>query len=66
MAPSIALAEGKSDQKYYLGEAVNAGKDTGYAEENVIGKDDIHYSWALGRFVVSDYTREVDEDGTPV
>ena len=66
MAPSIALAEGESDQKYYLGEAVNAGKDTGYAEENVIGKDDIHYSWALGRFVVSDYTREVDEDGTPV
>ena len=65
-SPSIALAEGKSDEKYYLGEAVNAGRDTGYSEKHIIGKDDIHYSWALGRFVVSDYTREVDEDGTPV
>lgn len=64
--PSIALAESESDQKYYLGEAVNAGKDTGYAEDNAIGKDDIHYSWVLGRFVVSDYMREVDEDSTPV
>lgn len=66
--PMFAFAEDETadETKYYLGEAVNAGKDTGYSEDNPIGKKDIHYSWELGRFVVSDYTRVVDEDGTPV
>ena len=64
MSPSLAFAEG--GQRYYLGEAVNAGRDTGYSEGNAIGKDDIHYSWELGRFLVSDYTRVIDEGGTPV
>ncbi len=66
MSPSLAFAKGKGGQRYYLGEAVNAGKDTGYSEGNAIGKDDIHYSWELGRFLVSDYTRVIDENGTPV
>lgn len=66
MSPSLAFAEGKSGQRYYLGEAVNAGRDTGYSEDNAIGKDDIHYSWELGRFLVSDYARVIDEGGTPV
>lgn len=68
VAPSIALAEGESSdgQRYYLGESVNAGSDTGYSEDNAIEKEDIHYSWALGRFVVSDYTRVTDDNGTPV
>ncbi|NHM16221.1 hypothetical protein GMI69_06060 [Eggerthellaceae bacterium zg-887] len=67
-APSMAVAEEQSPdgQKYYLGEAVNAGKDTGYSETNSIGKDDIHYSWELGRFFISDYTRVTDDNGTPV
>ena len=64
MSPSLAFAKG--GQRYYLGEAVNAGRDTGYSEGNAIGKDDIHYSWELGRFLVSDYTRVIDEGGTPV
>ena len=65
---SIALAEGESSdgQKYYLGEAVNAGLDTGYSKDDTIGKDDIHYSWELGRFLISGYTRVSDDDGTPV
>ena len=65
---SIALAEGESSdgQKYYLGEAVNAGLDTGYSKDDAIGKDDIHYSWELGRFLISGYTRVSDDDGTPV
>lgn len=66
--PSLALAEGESSDgtKYYLGKSVNAGKDTGYSEDNAIDKDDVHYSWELGQFVVSDYTRVADDDGTPV
>lgn len=66
MSPSLSFAEDKSGQRYYLGEAVNAGRDTGYSEDNAIGKDDIHYSWELGRFLVSGYTRIIDEGGTPV
>lgn len=62
----IAEEEAPNGQRYYLGEAANAGKDTGYSKDDPIGKDDIHYSWELGRFVISDYTRESDEDGTPV
>ena len=67
-APTAALAEGEAPdgQRYYLGEVVNAGKDTGYSEDNAIGKDDIHYSWELGRFLVSDYTRVADDGGVPV
>ncbi|WP_165043750.1 hypothetical protein [Adlercreutzia sp. ZJ138] len=66
--PTVAMAEGESQDgtRYYLGESVNAGTDTGYSEDNAIGKDDIHYSWELGRFLVSDYTRVSDDNGTPV
>ena len=67
-APSIVFAEGESSdgQRYYLGRTVNAGKDTGYSEDNAIGKDDIHYSWELGRFLVSDYTRVTNDGDTPI
>lgn len=66
--PTVAFAEGESSDgtKYYLGEPVNAGLDTGYSKDEPIGKDDIHYSWELGRFLVSDYTRVSDDNGTPV
>ncbi|NGM18343.1 hypothetical protein GMI70_10145 [Eggerthellaceae bacterium zg-893] len=68
IAPITAFAEGESSDgtKYYLGETVNAGLDTGYSKDDSIGKDDIHYSWELGRFLVSDYTRVSDDNGTPV
>ncbi len=68
VAPAAALAEdvNGNGSKYYLGKSVNAGLDTGYSEDIPIGKDDVHYSWELGRFAVSDYTRVVDDDGVPV
>ena len=50
-------------QKYYLGSAVNTGKNNGYSESNTIELNDPHYGWTLGRFFVSDYTRIID-DGT--
>lgn len=67
-APTTALAEGETSDgtKYCLGETVNAGLDTGYSKDDQIGKDDVHYSWELGRFLVSGYTRVSDDDGTPV
>jgi hypothetical protein len=50
------------ENRYYLGSLVNAGKDTGYSEENDINEDDPHFGWKLGDFHISGYTRITDED----
>ncbi|ERL13015.1 hypothetical protein HMPREF1248_0970 [Coriobacteriaceae bacterium BV3Ac1] len=63
---AFAVGEAPDGQRYYLGESVNAGTDDGYSKDDPIEKDDIHYSWSLGQFVVSDYTRATDEDEVPV
>jgi len=53
--------------KKVLGEKVNAGKDTGYFESNLVKLDDPHYGWDIGTFFVNGYTREVsDDNGTPI
>lgn len=49
-----------------LGQKVNTGKDNGYSGNNAIDKDDPHYGWSLGTFVVNGYTRETSNNGTPV
>jgi hypothetical protein len=53
--------------KKELGKKVNAGKDTGYFESNVVDLEDPHYGWDIGTFFVNGYTREViQEDGSSV
>lgn len=59
-------ANANSSNVYYLGEAVNAGKDTGFSENNEIIKKDPHYNWTLGRFSVNGYTRVITHDGNPI
>lgn len=50
-----------------LGEKINTGKDNGFSGNEVIDKDDAHYGWNLGTFVVNGYSREVsNSDGNPV
>lgn len=68
VATPHAYAEEVADTSmYYLGDAVNAGLDTGYAEANEIGQDDPHFSWRLGQFIVSGYTSvEQSPEGYPV
>lgn len=51
---------------YYLGETVNAGKDTGFSENNEITKKDPHYNWTLGNFSVKGYTRVITDDENPI
>lgn len=42
-------ANADSSNVYYLGEAVNAGKDTGFSENNEITKKDPHFNFqAIG------------------
>lgn len=59
-------AKANSSNAYYLGEAVNAGKDTGFSENNEITKKDPHYNWTLGSFSVNGYTRVITNDGNPI
>lgn len=59
-------ANANSSNIYYLGEAVNAGKDTGFSENNEITKKDPHYNWVIGSFSVNGYTRVIIEDGNPI
>ena len=51
--------------KYYIGESVNAGLDTGYTQTDTITINDIHYGWKIGQFCISGYTR-VTENDSPV
>lgn len=50
------------ENKFYLGETVNTGKDTGYSKENKIDEDDPHFGWELGKFYVSGYTRATNTE----
>lgn len=51
---------------YYLGETVNAGKNTGFSEKNKITEKDPHYNWELGNFYVDGFTRAVSDNTTPL
>ena len=63
----IEIQAAKSEDRYYMGNVVNAGKDKGYSKDDVIDKDDLHYNWKLGEFYVEGYTREAfDEEGNPI
>ena len=54
MQPIAVLA---NENKYYMGTAVNAGRDTGFSENNKITEKDPHFGWKLGSFYVDGYTR---------
>lgn len=49
-----------------IGKKINTGKDNGYSGNVDIDKDDPHYGWDIGTFIINGYTREANEKGTPV
>lgn len=53
---------------YYASEtAVNAGTNTGYSKSDKIVVTDAHFGWRLGRFMMSGFTRTVDDaTGKPI
>ena len=56
-----------TENKFYLGEVVNAGRDTGYTKKDKIKEDDPHFGWEIGEFFVSGYSaNEKDSEGNPV
>ena len=62
-----SAAQSVNETKRYLGEAVNAGHDTGYSLNQKIKDDDPHFGWKLGSFYVDGYTRVTEnKTGDPV
>ncbi len=48
----------------YFDEVYNAGKDNGYTKKNEIKKDDPHYGWKLGKFIITGFSsKRKDADG---
>lgn len=61
------FANAENENKYYLGEVVNAGKDTGYAKVDKITEKDPHYNWKIGEFFVSGFTTHKEgENGNDI
>lgn len=53
-------------ETYYYDTTYNAGSDDGFAFDNPIAKNDPHYGWKLGRFVVYGFTDRKGDDNAPV
>ena len=67
LTPALSLADEVNEQAFYIGTAVNAGLDTGYNETNEFSRDDWHFGWNLGQFIISGYTSETkNAQGHPV
>ncbi len=45
-----------------LGSVVNTGKDNGYDKSDALDKDDPHFGWTLGSFVINGYTKDAVDD----
>lgn len=67
VAPPLASADEGDGAVYYIGSAVNAGLDTGYSESAEFSRDDWHFGWDLGQFMVTGFTSMAEtEQGCPV
>ena len=65
--PITASDNTETENKYYLGESVNTGKDNGYSGSKKIKENDPHFGWKIGEFFISGYSdNEKDSDDNPV
>ena len=55
---------GAQDAEFILGKnsLVNTGKDNGFSERNLVDKDDPHWGWEMGDFLVSGFTRVTEDN----
>jgi len=55
---------GAQDAEFVLGKnsLVNTGKDNGFSERNLVDKDDSHWGWEMGDFLVSGFTRVTEDN----
>lgn len=57
-----AAAVTTNGQKRNLGSVEKVETNKGYTGTKTIGKDDPHYSWEIGYFTVTDFTKVIDQD----
>lgn len=55
---------GAQDAEFVLGKnsLVNTGKDNGFSGRDVVDKDDPHWGWEMGDFLVSGFTRVTEDN----
>lgn len=55
---------GAQDAEFVLGKnsLVNTGKDNGFSERSLVDKDDSHWGWEMGDFLVSGFTRVTEDN----
>ena len=49
-----------------LGGKINTGHDNGFSGNKTIDRNDPHFGWDLGTFVINGYTRDTRDGDTPV
>src|SRR5699024_5172573 len=61
LSTPAAVAE---DAEFVMGKnsLVNTGKDNGFSERNLVDKDDPHWGWEMGDFLVSGFTRVTEDN----
>lgn len=63
---NIAYADEGEKNEYAIGE-LHEKSDSGYYGNKKIKSSDSHYGWELGQFIVSGYTRQIeDNNGNPI
>lgn len=55
-------ADANTSPRKELGSVVNTGKDNGYDNSNALDKDDPHFGWTLGSFIINGYTQDASTD----
>ncbi len=59
-------ASHKDIPRQEMGTVVKTTKDKGFSDSLTIDKNDPHFGWDLGYFVVNGWTSNMEEDGEPV
>ncbi len=60
------MSASDSPRKEIASKPINTGKDNGFSGNKSIDKDDPHFGWELGTFVINGYTRETTYNGSSV
>jgi len=64
--PTRSVANSNTTPRKELGQKVPTKKDNGFEGTLTLDKNDPHFGWDLGTFIVNGYTRDTEEKGVPV
>ena len=64
--PTRKIANANTSPRKELGQKVQTKRDNGFEGTLTLDKNDPHFGWDLGTFIVNGYTRDTEEKGVPV